>query len=208
MQANNQIGCVADAQERPVHTATSSSNASQAAEDHSAADHAANMQHAASQPEPCNLQLKDLQVPHSMLHPSFVVSSQNNTSKFHAAQNNDHQDMTDGSLSPSMYNALLDFPELLLHDNFTQQPPMQQGVADQYPPQQLQQQGAVQWYTADADIHEQQASAGSYVVIGADGIQRHVHTANAAETWAEHSQAQQTPLPNIIRKISNETATE
>ena len=113
------------------------------------------------------------------------------------------QHMTNGSLTPTADDPFLDFTELLLHED-----PSHPDVEDlqheqQQQHQQQQQQPPVQWYIADADTYEQQLPADSYVVVGADGIQRQAHTLSSSE-----GQAEQHALPNVIRKISNDTTIE
>lgn len=148
-------------------------------------------------------------MPRSMLHPSFMQSGQNSST--HQPEHlQPCKPQTSGtsvsvdSLSPTSYNPLLDFTELLLHDDPTPQADVQPDVVDVHYAQQ--QQSAVQWYTADADMHAQRPSAGSYIVVGADGIQRQEHTLSTS--GEQGLQTEHSALPNVIRKISNDTTVE
>lgn len=162
-------------------------------------------------PRTSETQLRQLQVPHSMLHPSFLHLSQNSAAfqPTHSAplmQPTNSQPVSHDSLSPTAYTSLLDFPELLLQDT----PTLPADVPHSFPDMggQQQQPSAVQWYTADADVHSQHTPTGSYVVIGADGIQMQARTVSSSGSWGVQHQAEQISLPNVIRKISNETITE
>ena len=162
-------------------------------------------------PQASESQLRQLQVPRNMLHPSFLHLSQNSAAfqATHSApliQPTNSQPVSHDSLSPTAYTSFLDFPELLLHDTPTLPADMPHSFPDEA--YQQQQPPAVQWYTADADVHNQHPPTGSYVVIGADGIQMQARTVSSSGIWAVQHQAEQVALPNVIRKISNETITE
>ena len=78
--------------------------------------------------------------------------------------------------------------------------------------QQLAPPPAVQWYPAGAAVQGHHHSAGAYIVVGADGMQMQMQaqpvSSGDASLWASHEPQQPAGLPNIIRKVSNDTTIE